>query len=420
MATPAPASFPRVVISGRGFVGGAGTGYPALVAALRADRSAIRVVAGGPRVPALGAPADFAAEAWLAGVAAVEPDLGARARRLLRNVPRPALLGAAAALEAAREAGLPPDAPGAAGTGVIVAGSNLAQEWGFTNAAAVLAGRSPNPRHAVVYADSHQVGAVSELLGLRGPGATVGAAAASGHAALFQAWLWLRAGVVERCFVLGAATGFSPVEAEAFALLGASSPAASVAELGGPFDRRHAGFVAGEAAAAVVLETEPAARARGAVPRGCLAGAALLLGARHGPEPDVDDEERAMRRALAAAGLTPADIDVVSAHATGTPAGDRAECAALRRVFAGELGRVRVNAPKDLTGHTFSSAGVVAVLACVAQMEGGFLHGHAHLADPIDDQLRFVRRAESAATRAALVNGFGFGGFAAALVLTPA
>jgi malonyl-ACP decarboxylase len=303
---------------------------------------------------------------------------------------------------------------------VIVAGSNLAQEWGFTNAAAVLAGRSPNPRHAVVYADSHQVGAVSELLGWRGPGATVGAAAASGHAALFQAWLWLRAGVVERCFVLGAATGFSPVEAEAFALLGASSPAASVAELGGPFDRRHAGFVAGEAAAAVVLETEPAARARGAVPRGCLAGAALLLGARHGPEPDVDDEERAMRRALAAAGLTPADIDVVSAHATGTPAGDRAECAALRRVFAGELGRVRVNAPKDLTGHTFSSAGVVAVLACVAQMEGGFLHGHAHLADPMDDQLRLVRRAEPAALRAALVNGFGFGGFAAALVLTPA
>jgi 3-oxoacyl-(acyl-carrier-protein) synthase len=111
---------------------------------------------------------------------------------------------------------------------------------------------------------------------------------------------------------------------------------------------------------------------------------------------------------------------VVSAHATGTPAGDRAECAALRRVFAGELGRVRVNAPKDLTGHTFSSAGVVAVLACVAQMEGGFLHGHAHLADPMDDQLRLVRRAEPAALRAALVNGFGFGGFAAALVLTPA
>ncbi len=420
MATPAPASFPRVVVSGRGFAGGAGTGYPALVAALRADRSAIRVVAAGPRVPALGAPAEFAAEAWWDGLAAADPALGARARRLLRNVPRPALLGAAAALEAAREAGLPADAPGDAGTGVIVAGSNLAQDWGFANAGAVLAGRSPNPRHAVVYADSHQVGAVSELLGLRGPGATVGAAAASGHAALFQAWLWLRAGVVERCVVLGAATGFSPVEAEAFALLGASSPAASVAELGGPFDRRHAGFVAGEAAAAVVLETEPAARARGAVPRGGLAGAALLLGARHGPEPDVDDEERAMRRALAAAGLTAGDIDLVSAHATGTPAGDRAECAALRRVFAGELGRVRVNAPKDLTGHTFSSAGVVAVLACLAQMEGGFLHGHAHLADPIDEAFSLVRRAEPARVRAALVNGFGFGGFAAALVLTSA
>jgi malonyl-ACP decarboxylase len=408
------------VVSGRGFVGGAGTGYPALAAALRTDRSAIRMVAGGPRMPALGAPAEFAAEAWLDGLAAAEPALGARARRLLRNVPRSALLGAAAALEAAREAGLPPDTPGAIGTGLIVAGSNLAQDWGFANAGAVLAGRSPNPRHAVVYADSHQVGAVSELLGLRGPGATVGAAAASGHAALFQAWLWLRAGVVERCLVLGAATSFSPVEAEAFALLGAATPATSVAELGGPFDRRHAGFVAGEAAAAVVLEAEPAARARGAVPRGCLAGAALLLGARHGPEPDVDDEERAMRRALAAAGLGAGEIDLVSAHATGTPAGDHAEWAALGRVFAGELGRVRVNALKDLTGHTFSSAGVVAVLACLAQMEGGFLHGHVHLADPIDDQLRLVRRAEPAAVRAALVNGFGFGGFAAALVLTPA
>ena len=125
-----------------------------------------------------------------------------------------------------------------------------------------------------------------------------------------------------------------------------------------------------------------------------------------------------MRAALASAGVSVAAVDYVNAHGTASPPGDRAECEALRDVFRDHLARVRINSTKSLVGHCISSAGIIELLACMLQMEAGFVHGNINLEQPIDDHLNFVGvQAEPAKVRVAVSNGFGFGGFNTSVVI---
>ncbi|HEY0837557.1 MAG TPA: beta-ketoacyl-ACP synthase, partial [Azospirillum sp.] len=124
---------------------------------------------------------------------------------------------------------------------------------------------------------------------------------------------------------------------------------------------------------------------------------------------------RAIRRALAAAGLRPEDIDCVNAHGTGTPAGDDAEAAAIR---AAGLTRARINATKSIIGHGLAAAGAVETAALLLQMRAGRLHPIRNLEEPIDPGLRWVVGAAQPHTvRNALKLSFGFGGIDVALVV---
>lgn len=408
-----------VAIVGRGVRCSIADSVAAFAAALREGRSGIRVRSdGGPREPKLAAQVEgFDIAAWLDGLQASDPELWGRARKVLKNAPRATRLGVTAAVEAWREAG------GATGeperTGLIVAGSNLNQDYIAENVVAITsAGRRPNPKYALSYSDSNHVGCVSEILGICGPGSTVGAASASGNAALFHAWHWVRSGVVDRCLVLGASTTLAAAELEGFSILGAASLAESPEQGCLPFDRAANGFVWGEGTAAVMLERADLARARAAKIHGYLLGASLRLDARHGPEPSVHAEVRAMRAALAAAGLTSEAVDYINAHGTGSAPGDQAECEALCTVFGYQVSQPWINATKALTGHCLSSAGIIEVLACLLQIDDGFVHGNPRLEKPIYEQLRFVGKgAERANLRIALSNGFGFGGFNGSVVI---
>lgn len=409
----------RVAIVGRGVRCSIADSVTAFAAALSEGRSGIRARPdAGPREPRLAAQVDgFDVAAWLEGLQTVDPEVWGRARKVLKNAPRATRLGVTAAVEAWREAGGATCEPER--TGLIVAGSNLNQDYIAENVVAIAsAGRRPNPKYALSYSDSNHVGCVSEILGLCGPGSTVGAASASGNAALFHAWHWVRSGVVDRCLVLGASTTLAAAELEGFSILGAASLAESP-ELGClPFDRAANGFVWGEGTAAVMLERADLAKARAAKIHGYLLGASLLLDARHGPEPSADAEARAMRAALVAAGLGSGAVDYVNAHGTGSAPGDQAESEALRTIFNTETGRPWINATKALTGHCLSAAGIVEVLACLLQMDGDFVHGNPRLEKPIDEQLRFAgKEAERAHLRIALSNGFGFGGFNGSVVI---
>jgi 3-oxoacyl-[acyl-carrier-protein] synthase II len=191
-----------------------------------------------------------------------------------------------------------------------------------------------------------------------------------------------------------------------------------------PFDKARDGFVLGEGAAALVLERGDAARARGARIHARLAGAG---GTADGydlvaPHPEGEGAGRAIAAAVRDAGLTPADIGHVNAHATSTPVGDTAEAAAIRNTI-GE--HALVTATKSQTGHLLGAAGALESVFTILALRDQIVPATANLDDPDDDpavqSLDIVRReARKASLTAAVNDSFGFGGHNIALVFTTA
>jgi len=191
-----------------------------------------------------------------------------------------------------------------------------------------------------------------------------------------------------------------------------------------PFDKARDGFVLGEGAACIVLERAEAAKARGARVHARLAGAG---GTSDGydlvaPHPEGEGAARAIGAALRDAGLTPADIGHVNAHATSTPVGDTAEAAAIHSSL-GE--QVLVSATKSQTGHLLGAAGALESVFTVLALREQIVPATANLDDPDDDAsvqaLDIVRTEPRRATFSAAVNdSFGFGGHNMALVFTTA
>ena len=416
----------RVVITGIGAITSCGSDAGEFATALRAGRSGISALPPGRVTRVGGVLGEVAWERYFEDLAAAGVEAGRRAKKLLRNTPAATRLAAMVASMAWQEAkadgAFAPEA-----VGLVVAGSNLHQQWTFEAHEQFRVRGSVNPRYGLAFWDTHQVGTISELLDLRGCGGSFGGASASGNVALFNALQWLRAGAVEACLVVGAAPELSVLELTGLHLLGAlhSGEAVAAGTLAPvaacrPFDLRHAGFVFGEGAAAVFLETESAARRRGAAIRAELAGASCVLAGCHLPSPSHEGEVRAMRRALVDAGVFPSEVDYVNAHGTGSPAGDVTEAAALGEVFAGTLSGPWINATKALTGHTLGAAGLLEAVACVVQMRGGFLHGNINLEQPLAEGagLRWVGRAgEVVRVDRVLSNSFGFGGIHSSIVL---
>lgn len=411
-------------ITGAGVVASIGVGIADFTAALRAGRSGIALLPAGEAqaagVPVAARIEGFDWKAALDRLAAVAPAAVGRAARILRNAPDSARFTTVAALEAWLAADVP--AAAAEKVGLIIGGNNLHQAFIQRSAAQFLADPDRlNARYALGYFDTFQLGALSEVLGIHGPGVTVGAASASGNAALAQALLWLRAGYVDTCVVCAPVAELSAMELRGFATIGAAfagDVAGAPAAVCRPFDAGRAGFVYGQGAGCLVLEREAVARRRGARVLGTLVGAATCLDGNHLPDPSVAGEVRAMRGALADAGVAPADIGYVNAHGTGSPLGDETECAALREVFGAHAGRLRVNSTKPLTGHCLQSAGMIEAIATLAQLAGRFAHANPNLAQPIDPAIGFVGAGvEPLDALFALSNSFGFGGINTSILL---
>lgn len=345
---------------------------------------------------------------WEAWLTEQSPPLAARARRVGRTATPGLRVAIALAVEAA-------DAAPAEGLGIVVAGSNLEQTraWQAFQKYAE-APQYLTPRFGYEFYDTNVAASVAAVLGATGPAITVGGASASGNVAIMTALDFVRAGRAAAVLVVGPAPDLSPAVRHALAAMGALAGEAEAH----PFDRAGAGFVPGDIAAAVLLETPERAAARGASALAEVAGASLVTGASHLPDPDVDSEVQAMRLALADAGVDVAAVDMVSAHATGTPAGDAAECAALAEVLGPRAGEVPVNAPKALLGHGLQAAGVVELVALVLQLGAGRVHGTAGLGAPIAEGLWLVGAVPvERQLGLALSNGFGFGTIASTVVV---
>jgi len=182
-----------------------------------------------------------------------------------------------------------------------------------------------------------------------------------------------------------------------------------------PFDRHRRGVLMGDGAAAVVLR----AAGRGPV-RARLRGVGLNCDAYHVTAPDPVGMIAAMREAYALAGVTPAEVDLVLAHGTGTLRNDEAEATALTEAFAGSAAPPLVTAVKSMTGHTSGSSGLMSLVVAIFSLATGLVPPTVGLVDPVEeaDGLRFVIGDPArAGSRLAQVDAFGFGGVNAVAIV---
>ena len=351
------------------------------------------------------------------------PDLIKRARTVLRATPLTGRLAGAAALQAYVDAGLPDAGLDPERVGHVAGGNNLNNNYFVENVRAF--DRDPEsiePLLGLVFWDTDVLGKVGELLTVKGPNYMVGNACASGNMALLCAIDLLRAGRVDAVVVSAATQELDPVGLQGWALVDAlvwRSFTDDPARASRPFDVHRQGFVPGEGAGAVILETLAGARARGARSRAELLGGASTCDATRRPKPVVEGHVRVMRGALRDAGIAPDDVNHINAYAASTVLGDAAEVEAIKQVFGDRAHRIPINATKSMLGHCLTAAGLVEMLALLVQMEDGFLHPTINLdqAEPGFD-LDFVPRvARPYAIDIALSNSFGFGGLNACVAV---
>ena len=189
-----------------------------------------------------------------------------------------------------------------------------------------------------------------------------------------------------------------------------------------PFDRDRDGFVLGEGAGILVLESLDFAARRGARIYAELVGYGSSSDAFHITAPDEQGQGAALsiERALRDAGLGPQDIDYINAHGTSTALNDTMETRAIRRVFAERAYQVPISSTKSMIGHLMGAAGAVEAVACVKSLETGTIHPtiNYETPDPECDLDYVPNQARQTNPRTVLSNSFGFGGHNATLIFT--
>jgi 3-oxoacyl-[acyl-carrier-protein] synthase II len=263
---------------------------------------------------------------------------------------------------------------------------------------------------------------VSIHLGTRGPVITSTSACASGTQAFLEAFHLLRRGEADVVIAGGSEALITPVTIASLANAGALSRRNEAPQQASrPFDQDRDGFVMGEGAIAMVLETESHARRRGAQIYAEVAGGSLTADAHHitAPDPQGDGARRAMARALQLAEMTPAEVDAVFAHGTGTPLNDVVETQAIKAVFGEHAHRLCISATKSMVGHLLGAAGAISALAAVLTIRDGVVPPTINLEhpDPACDLDYVPLVARRRPVRTAMVNAFGFGGQNAVILI---
>ena len=257
--------------------------------------------------------------------------------------------------------------------------------------------------------------ALGQWLGAEGPLLTISTACASGATALGLAADLLRNGAAD----VAVAGGYDVLCR--FVMKGFDAIRSLTRDEVRPFDRRRSGLLLGEGAGLVLMERERDAAARGGKPLGYLLGHAGASDGFHisAPDPNGRGLESSIRGAMSQAGISPDEIEFVSAHGTGTPLNDRIEAAVLKRVLDRRAYAVPVNSIKAHTGHTMGAAATLEAIMCLLAWRHGQIPHTLNLEQPDPDcDLDFVATGpRPARPRISLSTSLGFGGCNAALVL---
>jgi 3-oxoacyl-[acyl-carrier-protein] synthase II len=264
--------------------------------------------------------------------------------------------------------------------------------------------------------------AVAMRYGLGGVNLGVVSACATGAHAVGEALQAIRSGRADVMLAGGSEAALTPLSVAAFARMGALSTRNDEPEKASrPFDKDRDGFLFGEGAGVLVLESERTATDRGAPVIAEVAGYGATADAFHVTQPDPKGRgaSRAMIAAMKDAGVEPGDIDYVNAHGTSTPYNDRVETIAIKEALGNEAKRVPVTSIKSQTGHLLGAAGAVEAAASALVIDNSLIPATINLETPDEEcDLDYVGEgARSQSVKTVISNSFGFGGQNACLVL---
>jgi 3-oxoacyl-[acyl-carrier-protein] synthase II len=331
--------------------------------------------------------------------------------------------GFAAAKMAAADARLDPAAEDGDRMGVIM-GSGIGGMHTYEQQLRILWERGPrkvSPFTITSLISNMCGGLVAIEFGARGPNFGVVSACASSAHAIGEAFHAMRRGEADVMIAGGSEAAITPFSYAGFCSMKAMSTHNDEPHKAcRPFDRRRDGFVMGEGAGVLVLETLTHARARGARAYCELIGYGATCDAFHMTQPDPDGRglSLAMTRALASARLQPDQIDYINAHGTSTPYNDKFETLAIKKVFGEHARRLMVSSTKSMTGHLLGAAGGIESVISVKVLQTGEVPPTINYEEPDPDcDLDYVPNVKRAApVRTVLSNNLGFGGQNAALV----
>jgi 3-oxoacyl-[acyl-carrier-protein] synthase II len=368
----------------------------------------------------------FDAEAYVSRVAGDVPDFDPTAymdRKEARRADRVTQFGFVAADEALKQAAYVVDPANGADMAVIM-GTAIGGITTLMSEYDTLLAKGPgrvSPFLMPMMLSDMTSGQLSIRIGAKGANYALVSACASGADSLGEAANMIRRGDAEIALAGGTEAAITPISLAGFSAAKALSMCNDEpARASRPFDLTRDGFVIGEGAGALVIEAEEHAIARGATILGELAGYGATSDAFHITQPDENGEgaARAMRKALADAGLDADDIDYVNAHGTSTAMNDKLETVALKKVFGEYAYELPVSSTKSMMGHLLGAAGAVEAAICVLALQNGIMPPTVNYETPDPDcDLDYVPNvARSQSLEAVMTNSLGFGGHNASLI----
>ncbi|MBW4837968.1 MAG: beta-ketoacyl-ACP synthase II [Paenibacillaceae bacterium] len=263
-------------------------------------------------------------------------------------------------------------------------------------------------------------GHVSILFGAKGPNTTAVTACATGTHSIGDSYKLIQRGDADVMICGGAEATIRPTGMAGFCSMRAMSTRNDEPEKASrPFDLERDGFVMGEGAGVLILESLEHALKRGAKIYGEIIGYGLSGDAHHMTEPDPNGPERCMKMAIRDAGIAPEEVDYINAHGTSTPVGDRSETIAIKRALGDHAYKVAVSSTKSMTGHLLGAAGGVEGVICGLTLQHGVIPPTINLEHPDPEcDLDYVpNEARRADVRVTMSNSFGFGGHNATIIM---
>lgn len=397
----------RVVITGMGAVTPLGNSADAFWEGLKAGENGIKAItkfdASETGISVAGELKDFDPKEFMD-------------RKVAKRMDEYSQFGVAAAVQAVEMSGIDTEKTNMDRFGVIV-GSGIGGLNAMEQQIIKMHDKGPQrvaPLFVPMAIGNMVAGNISIAIGARGINTSIVTACASGNNSIGEAFRNIKHGYSDVIIAGGAEGTINEIGISGFAALNALSTSSDPDRASIPFDKERHGFVMGEGAGVLMLESLDHALERGATIYGEIVGYGATGDGYHmtAPSPDGSGAGRAMKLAMEEAGITPADIGYINAHGTSTPANDSSETQAIKYAFGDAAKDVAISSTKSMTGHLLGAAGGIEAVACVKALQESFLPPTIGLQVPDEDcDLDYIPNVgKEKEIQYALNNSLGFGG----------